>query len=117
MASLPLRVCLLGSSDDGHTPALVSALAGEKCCEDCHEGLGSPQPCCLQLKQLPDASVPAPSDPLPPALVLWLPVEFAEWLVPTITGDVAMTPPDVGTPIRGPSPPAARRALLEVWTI
>lgn len=105
----PLRVCMLEMrvlSNEVHPDA--------SCCSDCTRETDDRDPCCLDLEALPDSSVPQPSISLPPAIVIDLPAGVLApppW-IELGHGVLALT-----EPIRGPAPPAARRAVLGVWRL
>ena len=87
---------------------------GQKCCVDCHRGEDESTPCCVDLEGLPDAQVPQFQHALPALASIDLPAPSlpASREPVTLPGKVP-----VQAPIRGPTSPAAFRAVLEVWGI
>lgn len=103
----PVRVCLLELG-------LQSIQEDSKCCGDCEHGKDQPDPCCHDLESLPDS--PAPQDPveLPPAVVADLPPVLFASPVPVLVCREGFS---VSEPIRGPTSPAACRAVFGVWRL
>jgi hypothetical protein len=106
----PLRFCLI----DGSTHPLGLLVDGgkSKCCDDCTPESEDTDPCCVELEQPPDASIPQIPAVLPAQFASDLPL--LPWLI-RMPVDTALTGPVVARPIRGPTSPAAYRAILEVW--
>jgi len=103
----PVRICFLEF-------ALNSSQADSKCCQDCSQGTEEPDPCCHDLEKLPDA--PAPQFPveLPPAVITDLPADLCPAFVMI---EMCRTFLPVSAPIRGPTSPAAYRAVLGIWRL
>jgi hypothetical protein len=103
----PVRICFLEFG-------LNSFQADSKCCPDCSQESEQPDPCCYDLEELPESGVPQLPVELPPAIVTDVPADFCPIHV------VAWTPRksfEVFTPIRGPTSPAAYRAVLGIWRL
>jgi hypothetical protein len=85
-----------------------------KCCPDCGEESQEDDPCCVDLKKLPDAPAPAAPIGLPP----FLPVEIRDYAV-SIERLESFSPEvySAAEPIRGPTQRFVRRALLGIWNI
>lgn len=86
----------------------------DECCADCGDAPLDPEPCCVELKELPDAQVPAPTPGLPAVPVLdrgWQAVLPAVDLAAPLRGE------RLETPIRGPTSPAGRRSVLAIWRL
>jgi hypothetical protein len=105
----PLRVCMLEQRVFS-----TEVRSNANCCSDCTRETDDRNPCCLDLEALPDSSVPQPSISLPPVIVTHLQER------------VIVSPPWIESvdevkafvePVRGPAPPAARRAVLGVWRL
>lgn len=111
-AALSVRVCtseqtiyIVGSSEDNN------------CCSDgCHEEDpdSHSDPCCLELEKLPDTLLPQPTIELPPFVAAALPT--SAFLAPAVNelGSQEFAPSDQ---IRGPTSPAAYRAVLGIWRL
>jgi hypothetical protein len=101
VAAMPLRVCLL--EDKRVDP---------DCCSDCDRQSDGRDPCCMDVDPLPDSQTPQPLIVLPPVIVIDLPET-------TILKPVMMESGcdifELSEPIRGPTSPAAYRAVLGVW--
>lgn len=106
-AASPVRVCILELG-------MKSAQVDSKCCADCDHDSEQPDPCCHDLESLPDS--PAPQDPLelPTVIVADLPPLPFVSPVPVL---VCLEKFSVSEPIRGPTSPAACRAVLGVWRL
>jgi hypothetical protein len=65
-AATPLRVCFIGTH-------LAIAAEDTGCCHDCNRPTEGPQPCCMDLESLPDASTPEAAVLLPPVPICLLP--------------------------------------------
>ena len=103
----PVRVCLLELQ-------LKSKPSEAKCCTDCSRGSEQPDPCCHDLEELPDAPAPQLPTGLPPVVITDLPS--------SICRNPVMKELDLGCfavsePIRGPTSPAAYRAVLGIWRL
>lgn len=119
-AVVPTRVCSLESSvlaGGFESYGIAQRKDGSekvKCCPLCGEEEDEDNPCCVDIQKLPDS--PEASHPfgLPPVL----PVEIAEFQVTVKRVEFQL--PEVfeaARPIRGPTDPGRRRAMLGVWTI
>ena len=84
------------------------------CCPDCDRESEQPSSCCIDLEKLPDATAPQFPTVLPDALLVEMPPELMvtwvalEWHTYTFA---------VSESIRGPTSPAAHRAVLGIWRI
>jgi hypothetical protein len=108
-AALPLRVCFL-------EPQIFMADGGpdSKCCPDCTRESDESDPCCVDLEALPDAPAPQPSIELPPAIITFI-CENAILAPLRIERDrKVFARPER---IRGPTSPAAHRAVLGIWRL
>lgn len=106
-SATPVRICLLKSS-------LETAEEAATCCEDCSREAEKPDSCCHDLEQLPDAPVPQDPVELPPAVVADLPpVLFVSPVLTLVCQEIF----SVSEPIRGPTSPAAHRAVLGIWRL
>jgi hypothetical protein len=103
----PVRICFLELG-------LNSFQADSKCCSDCSQGTEQPDPCCHDLEKLPDS--PAPQ----------LPVELPAAVITDVLACLSPAPAmtqmrktcfPVSAPIRGPTSPAAYRAVLGIWRL
>jgi hypothetical protein len=103
----PVRICFLEF-------ALNSSPADSKCCPDCNRGTEPPDPCCLDLEELPDSGAPQLPVELPPAAVADVPPGICAIHAVTWTSRECFV---VSTPIRGPTSPAAYRAVLGIWRL
>ncbi|MFM2242936.1 MAG: hypothetical protein RLZ97_1791 [Verrucomicrobiota bacterium] len=108
-AAVPVRVCILER-------ALVAGGGDEdrKCCPDCNRGEPDHASCCLDLEGLPDTSAPQPMIELPPLIAADLPADT--WLSPVVT-ELGRKAFSASEPIRGPTSPAAYRAVLGIWRL
>jgi hypothetical protein len=112
-----LRLCLLeGRIVPHHNQAAQAALpaTSTKCCDDCRDEPASPQPCCLDLKELPDATAPPVHPELPAVAVMDL--ELLHWIAPPAPA-IETAIRTAATEVRGPTPPALRRAMISVWRL
>lgn len=106
-----VRVCLLEGDSAG---VLIGQDAGEKCCEECSRGSEVPEPCCVDVEDLPDSTSPQSSYELPPVVLTDLP----EMLRPApLHQEVQPRAIPRLEPIRGPTSPTAYRAVLGIWTL
>lgn len=106
-SATPVRICLLNAS-------LESAKEESTCCTDCTREAEKSEPCCHDLEQLPDAPVPQDPVELPPAVVADLPpVLFVSPVLTVVYQEMF----SVSEPIRGPTSPAAHRAVLGIWRL
>ncbi len=108
-AASTVRVCLLEERI-----LIAETSTDSKCCSDCNRDTDEHNPCCMDLEALPDAPTPQPSVELPPIVITNLPLAS---IPPPITLD-----PDcwIDAPlglIRGPTSPAAYRAVLSIWRL
>jgi hypothetical protein len=103
----PVRFCLLEL-------ALNFSPADAKCCSDCSRGTELPDPCCVDLEEMPDSTAPQTPIELPPAIVTEVPAGLCPIHATTrVVGGNLL----VSTPIRGPTSPAAYRAVLGIWRL
>jgi hypothetical protein len=103
----PVRFCLLEFT-------LNFSPADSKCCSDCNKGTELPDPCCIDLEEMPDSTAPQVPVELPPLIVTevpekWCPIDVVTWM-----SEVDF---HAATPIRGPTSPAAYRAVLGIWRL
>lgn len=103
----PVRICFLEIK-------LKLTQADSKCCSDCKQGTEQPDPCCHDLKELPDSGVPQLPVELPPVVITDLPADLPAALVITRICTENFT---VSTPIRGPTSPSSYRAVLGIWRL
>jgi hypothetical protein len=106
-AATPVRVCFIGSH-------LAIAAEDAGCCHDCDRPAEGPQPCCMDLESLPDASTPEAAVLLPPVPICTIPEGPAAAPLPNHPVGECMLR---AVPIRGPDSPSARRALIGVWRL
>lgn len=84
------------------------------CCPECDRESEQPSSCCIDLEKLPDATAPQFSAVLPDALL----VEMSPELTVTWVALKCRTYTYfVSESIRGPTSPAAYRAVLGIWRI
>lgn len=108
-AASTVRVCLLEKR------ILIAETSTEsKCCSDCNRDTDEHNPCCMDLEALPDTSVPQPSVELPPIVITDLQLAA---IPPPITLDSGRWIDALSGIIRGPTSPAAYRALLSIWRL
>jgi hypothetical protein len=103
----PVRICFVELGLNSFQP-------NSKCCPDCSQDSEQPDSCCYDLEELPESGVPQLPVELPPAII----TDVLADLCPNHA--VAWTQRksfDVSTPIRGPTSPAAYRAVLGVWRL
>lgn len=115
LAGSPVRFCTLDHKVLIQGSGACGKAEEEKsCCPDCGEKKSKDDPCCLEVDHLPDATPPAASDPVPPALVMDLPepMFMAPARVPVVEPVFV-----AAAPIRGPDTPAAHRAVLGIWRL
>jgi hypothetical protein len=103
----PVRICFLEFE-------LNSSQADSKCCSDCSKGTEKPDPCCHDLEKLPDSGVPQDPVELPAAVITDVPASLC--LTP-VTAPMCLRHFPVSAPIRGPTSPAAYRAVLGIWRL
>lgn len=103
----PVRFCFLELG-------LNSAQEESKCCPDCNQDTKRPDPCCLDLEELPDARAPQLPRELPPAVVVDAPSMLCPSPVMTVIHRDSFFE---SKPIRGPTSPAAYRAVLGIWRL
>lgn len=114
-AASPWRFCLTA-----HTllvPGISNceeATTPDSCCKECGETKKKDDSCCLKTEKLPDSTAPAPSAALPPVLMTDIP-EFA--LFSPILCEAQPVELSFSEPIRGPTSPAAHRAVLGIWRL
>jgi hypothetical protein len=102
-----VRFCFLELAPNSSQP-------DSKCCSDCSKGTELPDPCCVDLEKLPDATAPQVPVDLPPAIVTEVPAGLCPIHAMTwVSGENFI----VFTPIRGPTSPAAYRAVLGIWRL
>jgi len=103
----PVRICFLELE-------LKSSEADSKCCTDCNRGTEQPDPCCIDLEELPDSRTPQLPIELPAAVMTDVPQMSRP--TPELKR-VRRTCFPVSAPIRGPTSPAAYRAVLGNWRL
>jgi hypothetical protein len=103
----PVRICLLDLK-------WKFAQVDSKCCPDCQRENEQPDPCCVDLKELPDSGVPQLPVELPPVVITDLPADLPAALVMI---RICAETFAVSTPIRGPTSPSAHRAVLGIWRL
>lgn len=106
-SAMPVRVCLLELE-------LSSVNPDSACCDDCSKGTDRPDGCCLDLEQLPDSLAPGVPVELPAAVITDVAVA---WFPTLVMAAVASDKSPVAVPIRGPTSPAAHRAVLGIWRL
>lgn len=106
-SAAPMRICFLEFE--------LNCFQGDsKCCSDCSKGTEHPDPCCYDLEKLPDSEMPQFPAELPAAVITDVPAS----LCPTHgMAKMYRTYFPVSTPIRGPTSPAAYRAVLGIWRL
>jgi len=104
----PVRICLLEFG-------LSFSHAAAECCPDCSPGTELPDPCCVDLEELPDSGAPQLPVELPPAVVTEVPVAWCSALL--IATRISPTSFPRSVPIRGPTSPAAYRSVLGIWRL
>ena len=103
----PVRICFLEFGWN-------SFQDDSKCCEDCSGRTEQPDPCCYDLEKLPDLGAPQNPVELPPVVVVDFPAPVC--LAPLMI-DLSGGCHAISTPIRGPTSPAACRAMLGIWRL
>jgi hypothetical protein len=103
----PVRICLLELG-------MSSAQEESKCCPDCSQGTEQPDSCCLDLEELPDASAPQLPTEIPAVVMVDVPLSLCP--TPMVTELHRGFSPS-SEPIRGPTSPAAYRAVLGIWRL
>jgi hypothetical protein len=106
-AASPTRICLIEMG-------LVSVAEDSECCPDCDRDEEQPSSCCIDLEELPEAIAPESPSELPNALLVENPAELTVALMPLASWHRTFF---VSEPIRGPTSPAAYRAVLGIWSI
>lgn len=103
----PVRICFLELG-------INSYQNDSKCCEDCSQETEQPDPCCHDLDELPDSPAPKLPVELPAAVISDVPTSVClnSLLAPTWRCFFS-----VSRPIRGPTSPAAYRAVLGIWRL
>jgi len=104
----PARICFLEFG-------LKSCQAESKCCPDCNRDSGLPDPCCMDLEELPDAPAPQLPVELPAAAGADVPASFCA--ARRVLTEHYWERSFVSKPIRGPTSPAAYRAVLGIWRL
>lgn len=104
----PVRICFLELG-------LNSYQSDSECCPDCSQGTELPDPCCHDLEKLPDSGVPQLPVELPAAVVTDVPADLCA--APLLIARFSLSDFPVSTPIRGPTTPAAYRAVLGIWRL
>lgn len=110
VAAVPMRVCLLGGG------ILTSGFASHQpeCCTDCERDAGEPGSCCVELEKLPDLLAPQP--PLEVVAAVLAEIPAWDYLAPldnVLPCALALR----SEPVRGPTSPAAHRAVLGIWRL
>ncbi len=103
----PTRICLIELG-------LISVPEDSKCCPDCDREGELPSSCCIDIEDLPDATAPESPTGLPAALLVEMPPELTVTLTPQNSRHRIFS---ITNPIRGPTSPAAYRAVLGIWRI
>jgi hypothetical protein len=113
LAASPVRVCLLdGTVTSAAFPA--DSCGERECCPDCDRDADPGAPCCVDLDELPDSSVPHPPVELPPAVFAELPQHACPEVALAEPVRVVFTRSES---IRGTDSPTAYRAVLGVWRL
>jgi hypothetical protein len=119
-AASTVRVCrlestiYLGGFESFGATAGTDGFQKAKCCPDCGDESEDDDPCCLELRKLPDAPEPSAPVGLPPVL----PVESSDYAVNIERiEDHCREIFSAAEPIRGPTSRGVRRAMLGVWNI
>ncbi len=106
-SAAPVRICFMELG-------LNTYQEFSKCCIDCSQESEVPDPCCHDLEELPEAIAPQFPAELPAAVITEMPVHHCLTPVTTIL-PLAHFP--TSAPIRGPTSPAAFRAVLSIWRL
>jgi hypothetical protein len=109
-AATPVRVCFLEEE-------ILIAAAGpdSKCCPDCTRETDESDPCCMDLEALAAAAAaPQPSIELPPAILTEVVGNAILAPLRTERDRKVFARPER---IRGPTSPAAHRAVLGIWRL
>lgn len=106
-SAAPIRLCFLEFQ-------AKSSQAESKCCPECSRGTEQPDPCCHDLEELPDAPAPQLPTELPAVVIVDLPSTICPNLVVTEVDSRCFS---VSEPVRGPTSPAAYRAVLGIWRL
>jgi hypothetical protein len=113
LSASPVRVCFL-DADAAAGSLMIGQNAGKDCCDGCTRESETPDPCCLDVEELPDSTPPQSSFELPPVVL----TDLTE-----LPGSLALReeiPSEVfspSEPIRGPTSPSAFRAVLGIWRL
>jgi hypothetical protein len=113
LSASPVRVCLLDTYATGGS-LVMGPDAGKKCCPECTRESETPDPCCVDVEDLPESTPPQSSFELPPVVL----TDLAE--LPGLLPSRLEIPTEVfshSEPIRGPTSPAAYRAVLAIWRL
>jgi len=110
VAASPMRVCLLEGG------ILTSGFASHQpeCCTDCEPDKDLPDPCCVELEKLPELLAPQP--PLEVAAAVLAEIPPWDCLTP-LERELPCEASPRSEPIRGPTSPAAHRAVLGIWRL
>ncbi len=103
----PVRICFLELG-------LNFYQADAKCCADCSQGTEQPDPCCHDLEELPESPAPQLPVALPAVVIADVPMDLCPAPVMTRMWQACFP---VSAPIRGPTSPAAYRAVLGNWRL
>jgi hypothetical protein len=106
-AASPVRICFIEL-------ALVCHQDDSKCCSDCGQDSDQPDPCCLEIEELPDSSTPGQPIELPAAVIAAVLESPHSCPERKASGRDSFAR---STPIRGPTSPAAYRAVLGIWRL
>jgi hypothetical protein len=101
------RICLIELG-------FVSVAEDSQCCPDCDREDEQPSSCCIDLEELPDATVPQSPTELPVALLVEMPPALSVISIPLESHQRSFF---LSVPIRGPTSPSAYRAVLGIWSI
>jgi len=104
----PVRICFLELE-------MNSNQANSRCCTDCSQGTEQPDPCCHDLEKLPDSQAPVLRVELPAAMITDVPAGLCPAPVMIARNSRGCFPESA--PIRGPTSPAAYRAVLGIWRL
>lgn len=111
LSATPVRVCLLNADAAG---VLVGHDPEKECCPECSRGSETPKPCCVDVEEFPDSPSPQSSFELPPVVLTDL-TELPG--SPALREEIQPEVFSPSEPIRGPTSPAAHRAVLGIWTL
>jgi hypothetical protein len=111
LSATPVRVCLLDADTAG---VLVGHDPEKECCPECSRGSETPEPCCVDVEEFPDSTSPQNSFELPSVVL----TDLTELLGPSpLNEEIQSEVVSTSEPIRGPTSPAAHRAVLGIWTL